>query len=64
MRYDPELQRCYGRLRHRHAAGVAKVAIARKLAVRLYWMLRNQADYRQLRSGRMQASSSHSVVEG
>jgi transposase len=63
VRFDPELKRCYGRLRHRHPAGVAKVAIARKLAVRLYWMLRNQANYAQLRSGRMQASSSHSVVE-
>ena len=28
--------------------GVAKVAIARKLAVRMYWMLRNPADYAQL----------------
>ena len=63
VRYEPELKRCYGRLRHRHAAGVAKVAIARKLAVRLYWMLRNQADYSQLRDGRRQVSSSHSVVD-
>jgi hypothetical protein len=27
---------------------VAKVAIARKLAVRMYWMLRGGADYAQL----------------
>ena len=63
-RHEPELKRCYARLRHKHAAGVAKVAIARKLAVRLYWMLRHQANYGQLRSGRMQVSSSHSVVGG
>jgi len=49
--HEPELKRCYARLRHKHAAGVAKVAIARKLAVRLYWMLRNQSNYGQLRSG-------------
>jgi len=40
-RHEPELKRCYARLRHQHAAGVAKVAIARKLATRLYWMLRH-----------------------
>ena len=39
-RYDPELQRDYQRLKFRRGSGVAKVAIARKLAVRLYWKLR------------------------
>ena len=34
VQHEPELKRCYARLRHKHAAGVAKVAIARKLAVR------------------------------
>ncbi len=33
---------------------MAKVAIARKLAVRMYWMLRTSADYAQL--VRMQGS--------
>jgi len=33
---------------------VAKVAVARKLAVRMYWMLRSTADYAQL--VRMQGS--------
>jgi transposase len=28
---------------------IAKVAMARKLAVRLYWMLRKEWDYEQLR---------------
>jgi transposase len=46
---DAELGRCYSRLQHRHSTGVAKVAVARKLALRLYWMLRNQTDYAQLR---------------
>jgi hypothetical protein len=44
----------YQRLKFRRGAGVAKVAIARKLAVRMYWMLRTSADYAQL--VRMQGS--------
>lgn len=47
-RYDPELRRTYQRLKFRRVSGVAKVAIARRLAVRLYWMLRAQVDYAQL----------------
>jgi len=39
-RSDPELRRDYQRLAFRRGRAVAKVAIARKLAVRLYWMLR------------------------
>jgi transposase len=48
VRGDAELRRVYARLQHRHSTGVAKVAVARKLAVRLYWMLRKQIDYAQL----------------
>jgi transposase len=47
-RLDPELRRTYQRLKFRRGSSVAKVAIARKLAVRLYWMLRSQADYAHL----------------
>ena len=39
-RLDPELRRDYQRLKFRRGSAVAKVAIARKLAVRLYWKLR------------------------
>ena len=39
-RRDPELYRVYLRLKQRRGARIAKVAIARKLAVRLYWKLR------------------------
>ena len=39
-RTDEELRRDYQRLVFRRGKAVAKVAIARKLAVRLYWMLR------------------------
>jgi len=40
VRFDPELQRVYRRLKFNKGASVAKVAIARKLAVKLYWTLR------------------------
>ncbi len=59
-RFDPELRRAYQRLKFRRASGVAKVAIARRLAVRLYWMLRQQIDYAQL--VRMSGSPSSGVV--
>jgi transposase len=40
-KYDPELRRDYLRLKFRRGmSGVAKVALARRLAVRLYWKLR------------------------
>jgi transposase len=49
QRYDPNWRREYLRLSiHKHH-GVAKLAIARKLAVRLYWMLRSGNDYQQVR---------------
>jgi len=54
VRFDPELRQDYQRLKFRRGNAVAKVAIARKLAVRMYWMLRSGADYAQLvrRQGR------------
>ena len=48
MRFDPALRQDYLRLKFRRGHAVAKVAIARKLAVRMYWMLRTGADYAQL----------------
>ena len=59
-RRDPELHRTYQRLKFRRPSGVAKVAIARRLAVRLYWMLRAQVDDAQL--VRMSGSPSSAVV--
>src|SRR5271157_2625858 len=61
-RGDAELRRCYARRLHRPASGVAKVAIARKLAVRLYWMLRCDLEYAPLKVVRMPASPSHPGV--
>jgi transposase len=48
VRCDPELRQDYQRLKFRRGHAVAKVAIARKLAVRMYWMLRSGAEYAQL----------------
>jgi transposase len=60
-RFDPQLRRVYQRLKFRRGASVAKVAVARKLAVRMYWMLRSAADYAQL--VRMQGSPWATLVE-
>jgi len=60
-RCTPELRRQYQRLKSRRGSAVAKVAIARKLAVRLYWLLREQADRAQL--VRMQGSPGGCLVD-
>lgn len=51
VRYEPQLRRHYRRLAQKKNRGIAKVAIARKLAIRLYWMLRGNLDYAQLIQG-------------
>jgi transposase len=48
QRFDPSWHRQYVRLSMTRHHGVAKVAIAHKLAVRLYWMLRSGQDYGQM----------------
>ena len=61
-KFDPELRRYYQRLKFRRGhSGVAKVAIARKLAVRLYWKLREAAQ--SVPPARMQGSPSNPMVE-
>jgi len=62
-RYDSELGRFYRRLSARKHRALAKVAVARKLAMRLYLMLREDWTYAQLMRAVVQASPSHSVVE-
>jgi transposase len=63
-RYDAELGRFYRRLAVRKHRALAKVAVARKLAVRLYLMLREDWTYAQLCRAVVQASPSHAVVGG
>jgi len=45
VRFDPGFRNEYLHRCHRKAKAVAKVAAARKLAVRLYWMLRTNRGY-------------------
>jgi transposase len=60
-KFDPELRRDYQRLKFRRGRGVAKVAIGRKLAVRLYWKLREAAQPNTV--ARMKGSPSNPVVD-
>jgi transposase len=48
VRFDPEMKKEYWHRCHQKPKGVAKVAAARKLAVRLYWMLRTQVGYPEI----------------
>jgi len=62
VQHDPEWRRQYQRLAQRKNRAVATVAIARKLAVRLYGILRHGVQGSSA-VGSMQGSPSHSVVE-
>lgn len=48
VRFDPQMRKQYLHRCHQKPKGVAKVAAARKLAVRLYWMLRTQTPYPEI----------------
>jgi transposase len=48
VRFDPGFRKQYLHRCHQKPKGVAKVATARKLAVRLYWMLRTQVGYPEI----------------
>lgn len=48
VRYDPQFRREYLHRCHQKPKAVAKVAAARKLAVRLYWMLRTNVAYPEI----------------
>jgi transposase len=47
VRYEPTWRRQFLRLAMRRSRPIAKVAMARKLSVRLYWMWRKGWDYQQ-----------------
>jgi len=48
VRCDPQMRQEYLHRCHEKPKGVAKVAAARKLAIRLYWMLRTQKQYPEI----------------
>jgi hypothetical protein len=45
VRRDAALGRFFRRKRHQKGLGMARVAVARKLAIQLWIMLRDQIDY-------------------
>jgi hypothetical protein len=60
VRYDPGMRIAYLHRCHSKPKGVAKVAAARKLAIRLYWMLRTQKPYPEI--VRIESSSRVALV--
>ena len=60
VRYDPGFRNEYLHRCHSKPKGVAKVAAARKLAIRLYWMLRSNTKYPEI--VRVESSSRVPVV--
>lgn len=48
VRCDPGFRKHYLHHCHQKAKGVVKIAVARKLAVRLYWMLRTRLGYPEI----------------
>ena len=57
VRRDPELKRFYLRKLIQKGLGKARVAVARKLGIRLWIMLRDEIDYQEFcRRGQMQQS--------
>jgi transposase len=61
VRGDEELGRQYRRLAAKKHRAVAKVMVARRLAVRMFWMLKTQKTHAEL--VRMRGSSSHPGVD-
>jgi len=61
-RADDELRRRYFAVLHRRGRPKAKVALARKLLVRLYLMLRDQVDYEEFRRRGRAAHALHKTV--
>ena len=63
-RCNPDWRRRYVHLMMRRQKKIAKVAMARKLAVRLYWMWRNNWQYSQLVEYGSNVSNSSSLPVG
>jgi hypothetical protein len=62
-RRDPELKRFYRRKLVQKGLGKARVAVARKLGIRLWIMLRDEIDYQEFcRRGQMQQKTVRPVA--
>ena len=62
VRKDPQLERIYKRLAFRRGRKIAAVAVARKLAVKLYWRLRQIEEARIAQPAPMQGRSGSGLV--
>lgn len=62
VRKDGELRRCFQRLAFRRGRKIAIVAVARKLAVKLYWRLRKFQEQNSAAPAPMQGSSGRGLV--
>ncbi|MGC2184054.1 MAG: transposase, partial [Terriglobales bacterium] len=58
VRSVPEWRSQYFHLAMRRGRKIAKVAMARKLAVRLYWMMRREWGYEQVKKSRSSSPGS------
>ena len=63
-RSEPELRRCYRGLAMKKNRSIAAVAVARKLAVRLWWMWKRGLDYASLIESGSHAGKPASANEG
>ena len=63
VRKDPELKRIYQRLAFRRGRKIAAVAVARKLAVKLYWRLREVQEQRTAPPAPMQGCPGSGLVK-
>jgi len=61
VRYDPKFRKQYQHRCHYKPKAVAKVAVARKLAIRLFWMLRTNTKYPEV--VRIESSSRVALAE-
>ncbi len=61
-RKDPDLERVYKRLAFRRGRKIAAVAVARKLAVKLYWRLRKWEEEKSAQSAPLQGCSGSGLV--
>ena len=67
IKADPHLQYCYNNTAWKKGKQKARVAIARRLVISIYFMLKNRTEYRvrsgeKFYSGKNQASSSDYMV--
>jgi transposase len=59
-RHDPQMKKFYQRLSHRRGSAKARVAVARKLLVQSYILMRDEIDYAEFLRRGVEARSARS----